>query len=185
MPINLKKGQKVALSTLKGSDSFVVGLGWSAGGNESFDCDASAFLLTDGKLKVKEDIVSLVSLKHRSGSVIHTGDDMTGGDNGDCEQIRVLLEMVPPQYDRIVFVVNIYRALFTGQHFGMIDNAYIRIVDERTSDEVVRFNLTDDYSGMTAMIVGQLVRVDNSWSFIAIGEGTGDDSINQLADRFF
>ena len=148
------------------------------------DCDASAFVLQNGHLSGKDDIVYFGNLKHSSGAIQHMGDNLTGAGAGDDEQIIVDLTRVPEYYDRIILVVNIYQANQRNQHFGMIKNAFIRLVDGRNNNEMCRYNLTDDYSGMTAMIFGEVYRNNNEWKFTAIGQGTTDNSISELARRY-
>lgn len=198
MAISLVKGQKVSLSKDNvGLNQVVVGLGWdevqpektgffslfSAKGQD-IDCDASAFLLTNDVLKGNEDIVYFGNLRHRSGAVKHMGDNLTGAGDGDDEQIVIDLAKVPEQYNRIVIVVNIYQAMQRGQHFDMICNAFCRIVDARNNKELCKYNLSDNYNGMTAMIFGEIYRHNGEWKFSAVGEGTHDDSISQLARRY-
>ncbi|MEI3276351.1 MAG: TerD family protein, partial [Evtepia sp.] len=146
MAISLQKGQRVSLSkeSKEGLDRVIVGLGWDEarqpqtkgflaslfGGGEpqAIDCDASALLLQGGKLRNWKDVVYFGALRHGSGAVQHMGDNLTGAGEGDDEQIVIELDKVPAQYDRIVVVVNIFRAEARHQHFGMIENAFIRIV---------------------------------------------------------
>ena len=94
------------------------------------------------------------------------------------------LARVPAEYDRIVIVVNIYQAVQRKQHFGMIKNAFIRLVDARNNMELCRYNLTEDYSGMTAMVFGEVYRHNGEWKFNAIGQGTNDNSVGELANRY-
>ena len=198
MSVKLQKGQKVSLTkTSDGLSKIIVGLGWDeapqekSGGFFSFmksqadiDCDASAFLLTNGKLLGSSDIVYFGNLAHKSGAVRHMGDNLTGAGEGDDEQITIDLNAVPQEYDRIVFVVNIFRAGDRKQHFGMIRNAFIRLVDARTNSELCIYNLTEDYSGKTAMIFGEVYRYNGEWKFNAMGQGTEDGSVKDLAKRF-
>lgn len=195
MAVSLQKGQKVSLSKDNvGLNRVIVGLGWDEvpqkkGGffapkKESVDCDASVFILTNGKLLGKEDIVYFGNLRHRSDSVQHMGDNLTGAGDGDDEQVVVELANVPAQYDRIVVVVNIYQAVERKQHFGMIQNAFCHIVDARNNQELCRFNLTDNYSGMTSLIFGEIYRHDGEWKFNAIGQGTNDPGLGQLAQKY-
>ncbi len=195
MAINLQKGQKVSLSKDNaGLSKVVIGLGWDEvptkkGGlfapkPQAVDCDASAILLQNGRLVDKEDLVYFGNLRHRSGTVQHMGDNLTGAGEGDDEQIIVDLASVPAQYDRIVIVVNISAAVKRKQHFGMIQNAFIRLVDSRNNNEMCRYNLTEDYSGMTAMIFGEVYRHNGEWKFNAMGQGTADPGLAELARRF-
>ena len=194
MGVRLQKGQKVSLTKDNaGLSRVVIGLGWDevqqkrgffAPKQQEIDCDASAFLLADGKLRGVDDIVYFGNLRHKSGTVQHMGDNLTGAGDGDDEQIVVELDRVPAEYDRIVLVVNIYQADKRKQHFGMIQNAFIRIVDSRNNQELCKYNLSDNYDGMTAMIFGEVYRHNGEWKFNAIGSGTQDIQLGQLANRF-
>lgn len=194
MSISLQKGQKVSLSKDNaGLSKIVVGLGWDEvqrkGGffapkPQPIDCDASAILLENGKFVRKEDVVYFGNLKHYSKTVQHMGDNLTGAGDGDDEQIVIDLVNVPAQYDKIVIVVNIYQAVQRKQHFGLIQNAFIRLVDARNNNEMCKYNLTENYSGMTAMIFGEVYRHNGEWKFNAIGQGTNDPGIGELTRRF-
>ncbi len=194
MSVSLQKGQKVSLTKgNKGLTAVIVGLGWDevpqkrgffSPKPQAIDCDASAFLLKNGKLAGRDDIVYFGNLNHISGSVLHQGDNLTGAGEGDDEQIIIDLARVPSVYDKIVIVVNIYQAAARNQHFGMIRNAFIRLVDTRNNNELCRYSLTDDYSGKTAMVFGEVYRHEGEWKFNAIGQGTTDDSIADLSKRY-
>lgn len=195
MSISLQKGQKVSLSKDNaGLGKIVVGLGWdevkqAKGGffapkPEPIDCDASAIMLKNGKFVDGADLVYFGNLRHRSGTVQHMGDNLTGAGEGDDEQIVIDLAGVPGDYDRIVIVVNIYQAVQRKQHFGLIQNAFIRLVDARNNHEMCKYNLTENYSGMTAMIFGEVYRHNGEWKFSAIGQGTNDAELGQLCRRY-
>lgn len=197
MSVSLQKGQKVNLSKENaGLSRIIVGLGWDAAdqnagffkkmfsSTHSIDCDASAIMLRNGHLQDNNDIVFFGNLTHRSNSVIHMGDNLTGEGEGDDEQIAVDLNNVPADFDRIVIVVNIYEAKNRSQHFGMIQNAFIRLVDARNNNEICRYNLSENYDGMTAMIFGEVYRHNGEWKFSAVGQATRDDSIRELAQRY-
>ena len=201
MSVNLQKGQKVNLVKADGSKltKMMVGLGWDAiepeekggflskifgGGKKDFDCDASVFVCKDGKLTSVDDIVYFGNLEHKSGAVKHMGDNLTGEGEGDDEQIFVDLNKIPADYDKLIFVVNIYKAVDRKQDFGMIKNAFIRVVDADSHEELCRYNLTDDYSGMLAMVTGEVYRRGDEWKFNAIGNGTKDPSLKELSERF-
>lgn len=196
MSISLKKGQKVSLSKENpGLSRVVIGLGWdevkkAKGFNflapkpASIDCDASAILLHNGKLVYKEDVVYFGNLRHPTGMVQHMGDNLTGAGEGDDEQIIVDLADIPQEYDKIVIVVNIYQAVQRKQHFGMIQNAFIRLVDGRNNSEMCRYNLTDDYGNMTAMIFGEIYRHNGEWKFNPVGQGTTDPGLSELIRRY-
>lgn len=200
MSVSLQKGQKVSLSKDNaGLARIIVGLGWDeaprtgggffsslfGGGNsQPIDCDASAIMLKNGKLVDKTDIVYFGNLTHKTRTVQHMGDNLTGAGDGDDEQIVIDLSKVPAEYDRIVIVVNIYQAVQRKQHFGMIRNAFIRLVDGRNNNEMCKYNLTEDYSGMTAMIFGEVYRHNGEWKFSAIGQGTNDPGLGELCRRY-
>lgn len=198
MSISLQKGQKVSLSKDNaGLAKIIVGLGWDevqqsggllsglfGGGGQAIDCDASAIMLKNGKFVDKNDLVYFGNLKHKSGTVAHQGDNLTGAGDGDDEQIVINLSKVPDVYDRIVIVVNIYNAVQKRQHFGMIQNAFIRLVDARNNKEMCKYNLTENYSGMTAMIFGEVYRHNGEWKFNAIGNGTTDPGLGELCRRY-
>ncbi len=176
MPINLQKGQKVSLT--KGNPGLtrvVVGLGWDVnqfdtGGD--FDLDAAAFLVTDsGKVSGSSDFVFYGNLTHPSGSVQHLGDNLTGAGEGDDEQIKVNLTAVPANISKIVFTVTIYDAETRRQNFGQVSNAFIRIYNEDTGAEMLRYDLGEDFSIETAAIFGELYRHGGEWKFNAIGSG--------------
>ena len=195
MSVSLQKGQKVSLSKDNaGLSKVVIGLGWDeverkksgffSPKPQPIDCDASAIILANGRLEDKNDVIYFGNLRHRTGIVQHMGDNLTGAGDGDDEQIIVELASIPEKYDKIVLVVNIYQAVQRNQHFGMIKNAFIRLVDARTNTEMCRYNLTEDYSGMTAMIFGEVYRHNGEWKFNAIGQGTTDAGLGELINRF-
>ena len=195
MSVSLQKGQKVSLTKENaGLSAVVVGLGWDeveqskrgffAPKPQPIDCDASAILLRNGKFCNKNDLVYFGQLQHPSGTVRHMGDNLTGAGDGDDEQIFVDLASVPAEYDRIVIVVNIYDCLKRNQHFGMIRNAFIRLVDGKTGVEMCKYNLTEDYSGSTAMIFGEIYRHNGEWKFSAVGQPTNDPGLGELTRRY-
>ena len=200
MAVNLQKGQKVSLVKSNGKKltKLMVGLGWDAAeqnsgggffsklfnGTPNIDCDASVFICKNGKLNDFDDIVYFGNLEHKSKAVKHMGDNLTGEGEGDDEQIFIDLDKLPPAYDKLVFVVNIYEAVSRKQHFGMIKNAFIRVVDADSNEELCRYNLSDDYSGMLAMVTGEVYRRGDEWKFNAIGNGTKDPSLKELSERF-
>lgn len=176
MPVNLTKGQKVSLTKGNpGLRNVVVGLGWDVnqfdtGGD--FDLDASAFLLSDsGKVSRQEDFVFYGNLSHPSGSVVHQGDNLTGVGDGDDEQIKIDLTQVPETISKIAFAVTIYDAEGRRQNFGQVNNAFIRIYDETNGEELLRYDLGEDFSIETAAIFGELYKHGGEWKFNAIGSG--------------
>lgn len=199
MAVSLQKGQKVDLTKGNaGLKTLMIGLGWDeaskpakglfgsllGGSTRNIDCDASALLLTNGKLVGKQDMVYFGNLTHSSGSVMHQGDNLTGAGAGDDEQIKIALDHVPAGCDKIVFVVNIYKAIERKQHFGMISNAFIRIVNAQSGEELCRYNLSENYEGMLAMIFGEVYRHNGEWKFTALGQATKDSGLGELAQRF-
>jgi tellurium resistance protein TerD len=205
MPINLTKGQVVDLrKSAHDLDRITIGLGWKVKEKQShgagnapgamndadFDLDAIAFLLDerdkvadrgDSKL-VGGDVVFFNSRAHPSGTVIHSGDNRTGGTGEtDDEQIVVLLNSVPSQYRRILFLVCIYQGSKLGQHFGQIGSAYIRAVDGRGT-EIVRYSLNSDpaYEGQCTVVLGEVYRQNEGWRFRALGDAYPYDSFAYL-----
>lgn len=176
MAISLQKGQKVDLT--KGNPSLskiIVGLGWDVNkydGSADFDLDASAFLVGEnGRVQSDSDFIFYSNLQHSSGAVIHTGDNLTGEGEGDDEVIKVDLKAVPANIAKIAFTVTIYEADVRAQNFGQVSNAYIHIVDETTGKEIIRYDLGEDFSVETAVVVGELYRYNGEWKFNAIGSG--------------
>lgn len=176
MPINLSKGQKVDLTKGNpGLKKLMVGLGWDVNAFDSgadFDLDAAAFMLGDnGKCPTEKEFVFYGNLEHASGSVTHMGDNLTGEGDGDDEQIAIDLTLIPQNVSRIAFTVTIYDHEVRRQNFGQVSNAYIRIVDEATNVELIRYDLSEDFSIETAVVVGELYRHNGEWKFNAIGSG--------------
>lgn len=176
MPISLQKGQKVSLTKGNpGLKKVVVGLGWDVnqfdtGGD--FDLDAAAFLLgNSGKTTKSEDFVFYGNLTHPSGSVQHMGDNLTGEGDGDDEQIKIDLTKVPADVTKIAFTATIYEPEQRRQNFGQVNNAFIRIYNEETGEEMLRYDLGEDFSIETAVVFGELYKNNNEWKFNAIGSG--------------
>ena len=176
-----------------GLSNILVGLGWDeakpklglfSSKKKDIDCDAFALLLQNGKLVDKNDIIYFNNRVHRSEAIRHMGDNLTGAGEGDDEQILINLSQIPAAYDRIIIAANIYEADKRSQHFGMIKNAFIRLVDGRDNKEMCIYNLTDDYGHMTAIIFGEVYRRDGEWKFGAIGQGTKDLSISEFSRRY-
>jgi tellurium resistance protein TerD len=174
--VSLFKGQKVSLT--KGNPGLtrvIVGLGWDTNkydGGEDFDLDAAAFLLdSNGKVRADSDFVFYNNLIHPSEAVKHTGDNQTGEGEGDDEVIIVNLARVPESVSKIAFTVTIYDAEERKQNFGQVSNAYIHIVDSASGEELIRYDLGEDFSVETAVVVGELYRHNGEWKFNAIGSG--------------
>ena len=176
MSINLTKGQKISLTKDNPSlEKLMVGLGWDVNQFDTgadFDLDASAFLLGDnGKAPTEREFVFYGNLEHASGSVKHMGDNRTGDGEGDDEQIFVDLSLVPSNISKIAFTVTIYDADARRQNFGQVSNGFIRIVDDVTQRELLRYDLGEDFSIETAIVVGELYKHNGEWKFNAIGSG--------------
>lgn len=194
MSINLSKGSAINLSKeAPGLTNILVGLGWDpakSGGlfkhTPSIDCDAFAVLLSNHSNKpAASDVVYFGNLRHSSGSVVHTGDNLTGDGDGDDEQILIYSDKIPKDVNRIVIGVNIYKGKNKNQTFGKIQNAFIRLVDRDKNIEVCRYNLSgSDYSEFVTMVFGELYREGNSWAFKATGEGNDAGSISEFIYRF-
>lgn len=184
MAISLVKGQKVDLTKSNpGLTQIMVGLGWDpANAGSNFDADGSIICLkANDKL---EDTVYFGKTKSKDGSIQHSGDNLTGAGDGDDEQIMIDLSKVSPEIEKLVAIVNIYDAHDRGQHFGMVQNAFIRLVNQSNGQELIRYDLTGDYSGKTAMVIGELYRHNGEWKFAATGEGTNEGSINEMQRRY-
>lgn len=200
MAINLQKGQRIDLTKSNaGLSKILVGLGWdqvetSSGGffgglfgkqAQDIDCDASVLMLDEnGKLGNKKNLIYFGNLRTNDGSVVHTGDNLTGEGEGDDEQIIIDLKKVPADRKRLLFVVNIYDCMKRNQDFGMIRNAFIRVVDGSNNKELIRYNLTDNYAGKTSLFVGELYRKDSEWKFAATGEATNHVGLKDIMTKY-
>ncbi len=176
MPVSLQKGQKVSLTKDNpGLKKVVVGLGWDVNAFDTggdFDLDAAAFLLNDtGRVGSSSDFVFYGNLSHPSGSVIHQGDNLTGVGDGDDEQIKIDLSKVPDNVTKIAFTVTIYEPEQRKQNFGQVNNAFIRIYNEENGEEMLRYDLGEDFSIETAAVFGELYKSGSEWKFNAIGSG--------------
>ena len=176
MPINLSKGQKVDLTKGNpGLKRIMVGLGWDVNAFDSgadFDLDAAAFMVeANGKCPTEQEFIYYHNLTHPSEALKHMGDTLTGEGEGDDEQIEVDLDKIPANIEKVAFTVTIYDADTRRQNFGQVSNAFIRIVDETTNTELIRYDLGEDFSIETAVVVGELYRHNGEWKFNAIGSG--------------
>ena len=176
MAVSLSKGQKVDLTkTNPGLTKVVVGLGWDTNkydGGHDFDLDSSVFLLGEnGKVTTESDFVFYNNPQGGNGAVVHTGDNRTGAGDGDDEQININLTAVPANIQRIAFTITIHDAASRNQNFGQVSNSYARIFNEETGEELIRYDLGEDFSIETAIVVGELYRHNGEWKFSAIGSG--------------
>lgn len=174
----LAKGQKVSLSKMNPNlTEILVGLGWSLGPNgQAYDLDSEAFILgQNGKVLGDDWFVFYNQPSSPDGAIIHNGDNRTGAGEGDDEVINIKLNQLNPNVSKVVFVVTINDALANNYNFSNVQDAYVRVVDKSTGRELVRFNLTDYYSNVTSMMVGELYKKDNEWRFNPIGNGVAKD----------
>jgi tellurium resistance protein TerD len=176
MAINLSKGQKVDLTKSNpGLSNVIVGLGWDTNkydGGQDFDLDSSIFLLNaNGKCASEKDFIFYNNTVGAGGAVEHTGDNKTGEGEGDDEQVKVSLSTVPSSIERVTFAITIHDAEARGQNFGQVSNSYVRIINGDTNEELIRYDLGEDFSIETAIVVGELYRHNNEWKFNAIGSG--------------
>ena len=178
MAVNLQKGQKVDLTKGRaGLSKVVVGLGWDTNkfDGPDFDLDASAFLLGEnGKCVSADDFIFYNNLMHKSGSVQHMGDNLTGVGDGDDEQITIDLSKIPANVHKIAITVTIHMARERGQNFGLVSNAFVRVVDDANGSELLRYDLSEDYSIETALVFAELYRHGAEWKFAAVGQGFND-----------
>jgi tellurium resistance protein TerD len=175
MGISLSKGGNVSLTKeAPGLSAVTIGLGWDerTTNGEAFDLDASAIVLgADGTAISDKHFIFFNNLTSPDGSVEHTGDNLTGGGDGDDEQIKVNLGGMAAEVDRVVFPVSIYDADSRHQAFGQVRNAFIRVVDQADGRELTRYDLSEDASTETAMVFGELYRNGGDWKFRAVGQG--------------
>lgn len=178
MGVNLAKGQRVSLD--KNMTMALVGLGWDTNrydGGADFDLDASAFMLgANGKVRKDEDFIFYGNLQSSDGSVRHTGDNLTGDGDGDDEVLIIDFSKVPADVQKIAITVTIYDALVRRQNFGQVSNAYVRVArmaneNDMTGTEVLKFDLAEEFSVETALVVCEIYRNGNDWKFNAVGAG--------------
>lgn len=175
MAISLSKGGNLSLSKTDPSlNQVLIGLGWDTRATDGadFDLDASAFLLgANDKVRGETDFIFYNQTRSPEGSVEHMGDNRTGEGDGDDETVKIDLAKVPAEIQKIAITVTIHDAVSRKQNFGQVQNAFIRVVNDQTQVELVRFDLNEDYSTETAMIFGELYRHNNEWKFRAVGQG--------------
>ena len=178
MGVNLAKGQRVSLD--KNMNMALIGLGWDTNrydGGKDFDLDASAFLLNaDGKVRKDEDFIFYGNLKSSDGSVRHTGDNLTGEGDGDDEVLIIDFSKVPSDIQKIAITVTIYDAQERGQNFGQVSNAYVRVArmaneNDMVGTEVLKFDLAEEFSIETALVVCEIYKNGDDWKFNAVGAG--------------
>jgi tellurium resistance protein TerD len=187
MAVSLSKGGNVSLSKeVPGLTNIDVGLGWDARVTDgsAFDLDASAFLCSEaGKVRSDADFIFYNNKSSSDGSIVHQGDNLTGEGDGDDEVVAIDLSKVPADVQKVAFTVTIHDADARKQNFGQVSNAYIRVVNKADNKEIVRYDLSEDYSTETAMIFGELYRHGSEWKFKAIGQGFAG-GLGSLAQNF-
>jgi tellurium resistance protein TerD len=187
MGVSLQKGGNVSLDKVApGMTKVLVGLGWDerSTDGQDFDLDASVFLLGEnGKVRSDSDFIFYNNLKSSCGSIVHQGDNRTGAGDGDDEGVKVDLSKIPADVTKISVVVTIHEAETRKQNFGQVSNAFIRVVNDETNEEVARYDLSEDYSVETAMIFGDVYRHSGEWKFKAIGQGN-EGGLKSLSTGF-
>lgn len=185
MGISLTKGGNAPIGA--SLQKFIVGMGWDVNDTDSgpgFDLDASGFMLgEDGKVISQQHFIFYNQLKSPEGCLEHTGDNRTGAGEGDDESIKVDLSKVPANCSSITFVVTIDDAEARRQNFGQVRNAFVRIFDPSTNEEILKYDLGEDYSIETAVEFGSLYRKDGGWKFKAIGAGFSG-GLKKFTDKF-
>ncbi|MGM0456734.1 MAG: TerD family protein [Cyanobacteriota bacterium] len=190
MAVSLKKGQRVSLEKVApGLSQAFIGLGWDIKATDTgydFDLDASVFLLGSNEKIISDNhfiFYNNTGSPDPDTSVLHTGDNLTGAGEGDDEVIKVNFKKVPPEIKKIVVAVTIHEAEERGQNFGQVENAFVRLVDEQTKQEAIRYDLTEDYSTETALIMAEMYRKDGDWRLNAVGSGY-QGGLKALLDRY-
>jgi tellurium resistance protein TerD len=175
MVVSLQKGSNVNLTkTDPNLKQVFLGLGWDARSSDGvdFDLDASVFMVAEcGKVRADSDFIFYGQLWSTCGSLEHTGDNRNGDGDGDDEALKIKLNQIPPAIISLVVAVTIHEAEARKQNFGMVQDAFIRLVNIETNIEITRFDLSEDYSTETAMIFGELYRYGSEWKFKAVGQG--------------
>ncbi len=197
MAINLTKGQRISLKKeAPGLTKIMCGLGWDVAESkglfglfkgDDFDLDASVLCLNEkGKLKSKSEVIYFGNLNHRSGAVVHLGDNLTGEGQGDDEQIIVDIPRIPDDITKLVFVVNIYNCKQRKQSFGMVKNAFVRLVDLANNKEIARYTLLgEEYEGKTGMFLAEVYREDEEWKMEAVGKGIMVDGLQAMTNEYY
>ena len=190
MAVNLSKGQRISLEKVApGLSEVFVGLGWDTNITDTgsdFDIDASVFLLDTNEKLVSDNhfiFYNNLASPDANKSVEHLGDNRTGAGEGDDEVIKVNLKQVPTEVNKIVMTVTIHEAEQRQQNFGQVQNAFVRVVNAENTEEVVRYDLTEDFSIETALIMAELYRKDGEWRVNAVGAGY-QGGLQALLDRY-
>ena len=190
MTVSLAKGQRVSLEKVApGLTEVFIGLGWDVKAMDTgydFDLDASAFLLGSNEKIISDNhfiFYNNLTSPDSAKSVEHTGDNLTGAGDGDDEVIKINLPKVPAEVQKIVITVTIHDAAKRGQNFGQVENAFVRVVNAQTNQEVIRYDLVEEYSIETALIMAEIYRKDGEWRLNAVGSGY-QGGLQALLDRY-
>lgn len=189
MTVSLTKGQRISLEKVQpGLQAVFVGLGWDVRKTtgEAFDLDASVFLLNDqDKIPTERHFVFYNNLTSPDAdqSVKHLGDNLTGYGEGDDEGIIIDLRKIPADIHKLVFTVTIHDAEARKQNFGQVENAFVRLLNVETKAEVLRYDLVEEYSTETAMVMAELYRKEGEWRMNAVGQGYAG-GLQAMLDRY-
>lgn len=187
MSVSLNKGDRVELSKDSRVNAVSVCLGWDTAKYDDdgdFDLDVSAFVIgRNGMTRRDEDFIFYNNLQHPSGGITHSGDNLTGGGDGDDEVIKVVLNKLPKYAEKVVFCVTIHEAERRMQNFGMVENSFIRVVDDNTGSEITRYDLKEKFGDSTAIIAGEIYRDGSGWKFHAVGDGF-NGGLFDLCEKF-
>ena len=194
MTINLQKGQRISLKKEAPSlTRLMCGLGWDVakksgwfGSSDDFDLDSFVICLDDNdKLLKKSDIVYFANKKHSSGAITHLGDNLTGSGEGDDEQIVVDLPQVPQTISKLLFAINIYESQKRKQELSQVENAFVRLVDLASNQEIARYRLSgSQYQNKNGLILGEVYRQNGEWKMAAIGDAFISRGIGDLAKKY-
>ena len=177
MAISLKKGQRISLTKeAPGLKQIMCGLGWDVSqrkGSRQIDLDSSVICLNaDKKLTNVKNIIYFGNLRHASDAIAHQGDNLTGAGEGDDEIINIDLPLIPANINHLIFAISIYKCNQRRQDFGMVSNAFVRLVNRNNNQELARYNLSgEEYQGMTGMILAEVYRHNDEWKMAAVGNG--------------
>lgn len=186
MAVNLQKGGNTTLtSSNPGLKNIIVGLGWDgrATAGDDFDLDASAFMLNEsGKVRRDDDFIFYNNATSQCGAVKHLGDNLTGAGDGDDEQVEIDLSKIQSDVKKVAVCVSIHEAVSRRQNFGMVQNAFIRVIDASSNEELARFDLSEDFSIETSVVFGEIYRHNEEWKFKAVGQGFSGGIENLLSN---
>lgn len=186
MAISLKKGGRIDLTKEFGLENALIGMGWDTNryqGSADFDLDLTVFETDKNKRCLDEQhIIFYNSKQDPEGAIMHSGDNRTGAGDGDDETVTIDFAKINPRVENIIIVATIFEAPQRNQNFGLVDNSYIRVIDEKTGTELVRYDLGEDFSTQTAVVAAEIYKKDGNWRFRAVGEGYVKDLAELCAE---